>query len=190
VKTGEPVYDKAEDYLGTYGDNHRRKTIHIHKDWEDRYMTPLDGRMKRRFTGRPYSEFRTTRSEATTALAEQSGVRLTGLESGPVYNSMLDESSVTLPYIKIPTSGLDDRIHKYRKYTEQEATLTEIIDESEGISHEPPPLKDRMTVDPVGWKVLPETRFFHEGEAAPVRKGRRPYSQILESRIGQTLDQF
>jgi hypothetical protein len=190
VKTAEKVMDKAVDYMGTYADNHRRKAIHIHKDWEDRYMTPLESRMKRKLTGRPYSEFRDTRSRATTALEEKSGVRMTGLESGPVYNALTDEDSVTLPFVQIPTDGCDDRIHKYRKVTERESNLTQVVDESRGIVHEVPVLKERMTVDPVAWKVLPETRFYHQNAAVPPRKGRRPFSEILHSRIGQTLDQF
>jgi hypothetical protein len=35
------IFDKADEYLQTYGDNSRRKAAKIHRDWEDRWVKPF-----------------------------------------------------------------------------------------------------------------------------------------------------
>jgi hypothetical protein len=191
AKEGEELDRKADGYMETYNDNHRRRRIQIHQDFEERYMKPLHGRMKSRMNGRPYSTFRETRSRAVTELKEKSGVKLTGLCSGPLYNPLDDNEASSLPFVTIPTRGLEDRIHAYQHRAESEAAVTRVIGEVNGTLEEPPPLKERMTIDPVAWRFLPETRVFYEPHMGPkVRKGRRPYTGILHSRIEQTLDQF
>jgi hypothetical protein len=100
VKTATDVIPKAESYLRTYGDNHRRKAVQIHQDWEEYYMGPLHGRMRRQLNGRPYSEFRSARTQTLSELEIQSGGPPSGLGSGPMYNALEDDDAIGLPYVK------------------------------------------------------------------------------------------
>jgi hypothetical protein len=191
VKEADDVRVKATDYMQTYGDNHTRRNFQIHQDWEERYMRPLHGRMKTKLNGRNYSAFRETRSRAVTALQEKSGVKLTGLGSGPLYNPLDDNDAAELPYVRIPTRGLEDRVHGYQQRAESESELSSIVNEINGPITPPPPLKERMTIDPVGWKFLPETRNFYDPkDATKVRKGRRAFPGIMQAKIQTILDQF
>jgi hypothetical protein len=101
---------------------------------------------------------------------------------------MNDGEFTPLPYVQISTDGLGDRIHIHHTRQEVESTLAKRVRSDD--HKDAPPLKERMTVDPVAWKVLPETRVYHGDRAATVRKGRRPFAGILHSRIEETLDQF
>jgi hypothetical protein len=181
---------KAEAYLRIIDDNHRRKAVQIHQDWEDRYMQPFHGRMQRKMNGRPYSEFHSNRTRTLSELETQSGGPPSGLGSGPLYNALEDEDSVNVPYVKIPTDGLDDRIHKYLQHTKTEDRLSRLVNESHGISVEEPQITERNTVDVKGWTVLPDTRLYVEDEIQAVKKGRRPFSEILHSKIDEAMGHF
>jgi hypothetical protein len=101
---------------------------------------------------------------------------------------MNDEQFVQLPCVSIPTGGLEDRIRSFQKRQDFENGLSKIVRGDDEVA--PTPLKERMTVDPVAWKFFPETRVYHGDRATTVRKGRRPFAGILQSRIEETLNQF
>ena len=176
----QPLLDKAAGYLQTYGDNHERKTLQIHADWEERYMRPLLTEMRHKLNGRDYSTFRATRRRAETALGPRSP-----------YSALSDVAAASLPSVRLSTASCDDRITRYRRHAEHEAQLTKFVRESQGI---PPPqqkFKDRVTFDPEAWRLIPESRVYgHNTNGIPVRKGRRPFTQVLESRVGTALGHF
>ena len=93
--------------------------------------------------------------------------------------------------MRLSTASCDDRITRYRRHAEHEAQLTKFVRESQGI---PPPqqkFKDRVTFDPEAWRLIPESRVYgHNTNGIPVRKGRRPFTQVLESRVGTALGHF
>ena len=174
------VFDRAADYLHTYHDNHERKTVQIHQDWEERYMKPFLSDMKHKLNGSKYRTFRETRRRAETSLGTRSP-----------FNALSDIPAASLPSVHVSTSACEDRIRRYRKHTDHDARLTKVIQKSQGIEDFSVELKDRMTFDPESWRLMPETRFYgKDANGIQVKKGRRPFSAILESRIEQTLGQF
>ena len=181
VKRAETeLMDRAEDYLATYSDNHERKTFHIHQDWEDWYMKPFLSEMKHKLNGQGYRTFKATRKRAETALGTRSQ-----------YNALSDIAAASLPSVHLSTAACDDRIRQYRKHTDNDTKLTRFIQKSQGIDDFAIDLKDRMTFDPESWRLMPETRFYgKDANGVQVKKGRRPFSAIMESRIEQTLCQF
>jgi hypothetical protein len=190
VKDGTDIIPRAESYLRTHGDNHRRKTVQIHQDWEECYMQPIHGRMRHRLNGRPYSAFRSARTQTLSELELQSGGPPSGLGSGPLYNALEDDDSIGLPYVKIGTSGLDDRIHKYQRHVRTEKRLTGLIKESHGIRDLEPKVPERNTLDLEGWKTLQDTRIFAVDAGGGRAKGRRPFAEILNSRIDEAMGHF
>lgn len=179
IKKDEPLLENVSEYLDTYSDNHRRKTIQIHQDWEELYIKPYQQRMKHQLNGRRYQDFRTTRTRAVTSLGTRSQ-----------FNALEDTEAASLPSVTIPTRGLDDRIHKYQKHVATEQRLTRVVQESNGTLPVEIHLKERNTVDLKAWKLLPEVRFYASDNDRQFTKGRRPYKEILASKIDKTLDQF
>jgi hypothetical protein len=182
------IFGKVDEYLQTYRDNSRRRAVQIHRQWEDHWMKPFQDAMKRKLNGEPYSDFVRVKTRAKTEL-KPCGTT-TGLGSGPVYNALTEAEAVDLPYVKIPTTGTDDRIHKYQEHAQRESELARIVNESHGIVDDGPEPKERVTFDVQVWKILPETRIYTDSRPDTVRKGRRPYAAILQSRIAEELDQF
>jgi hypothetical protein len=64
------------------------------------------------------------------------------------------------------------------------------VNESRGIREEEPRLIERNTVDVEAWAVLPDTRLFAAEAVQTVRKGRRPFAEILNSQIEQAMGHF
>ncbi|OHS97469.1 hypothetical protein TRFO_36332 [Tritrichomonas foetus] len=178
IKNEEPLIQKVTTNLDTYTDNHRRKAIQIHQDWEERYMRPFLSTMKHKLNGYDYDDFVTTRTRATTALGTRSP-----------YNALNDVEAASLPYVRIPLSSCEDRIHKFQRHTATENRLTDFVLRSQGINTEKPPLKERNTVDVEAWKILPETRFY-DPSTTTRKKGRRPYREILNSTVNRQMDQY
>ncbi|KAK8834160.1 hypothetical protein M9Y10_039358 [Tritrichomonas musculus] len=109
------------------------------------------------------------------------------------YSTLKDadaKASLLIPYVQLPTSVCDDRIHKFKKHMRNEERLQKIIDESHGIKREKPKLTERNTVDLEAWKILPETRFYDPASAGILKKGRKPYSEILSSTVEKRITQF
>lgn len=100
------------------------------------------------------------------------------------------QASLSIPYVKISTAVCDDRISKFKKHMRNEERLQTIIDESHGIKREKPKLIERNTVDLDAWKVMPETRFYDPASAGTLKKGRKPYPDILSSTVEKRISQF
>jgi hypothetical protein len=190
VKREVTIVPKLETQIHNYGDAHRRKALQIHQDWEEFYMHPLHGRMRRQLTGRRYSEFSETRTRALSELEARSGGPPSALCSGPAYGALEDEEAADIPYVKIPTDGLRDRIHNNRKRNQHEEQLARMVRDTDGSELEPFGFRERNTVDVEGWKRLPDVRSFVASGPDPVRKGRRPFSEILHSRIDEAMGHF
>jgi hypothetical protein len=81
-----------------------------------------------------------------------------GLASGPLYSALEGSQAVGLPCIRIPTTGTDDRVHKYKSRANSERMVTEsrgIVERERDIE-----IKEKMAVDPHAWRLLPETRLY------------------------------
>jgi hypothetical protein len=210
VKDDADLVEHAEANLGTYLDNHKRKTLQIHQDWEERYMQPLEEKMKKRLNGPHYDDFSATRSRAATRLNDTLRAPVdtprrrppnefrtcsrpsTALTMGTMRAArpLAVPESEELPYVKIPTSGLDDRIHKYRVHVATEARLTATVNASNGIYPVEKKLDERVTVDPIGWQIKRETRFFGQDTADPIKKGRRFFPEYVASKVNKVVGHF
>jgi hypothetical protein len=177
VREIEATVDRIDGYMQTYGDNSHRRGALIHRDWEERYMRPFTANMKRKLNGDDYAEFRQTRTRAETEFQSRT-------------EAALSEGGAVLPCVRIPTTGTDDRVHRWQSLSSSERRLTRIVNESRGVVEQETEIKERMTVDPQAWRLLPDTRLSGGQSGVPVRKGRRPFSAILDSRVGRELDQF
>jgi hypothetical protein len=190
IKTNFDVAPKAEAYMQNYGDAHRRKVIQIHRDWEEFYMRPLHGRMRSRLNGRRYGDFTEGRTRTLSDLEARAGGPPSGLGSGPVYGALGDEEAVELPYVRIPTDGLKDRIHKYRHHVQKEETLRKYVREIDGNTFEEVKTPERVTFETEAWKRLEDVRAFGVDSPTGLRKGRRPFAEILHSQIDEAMGHF
>jgi hypothetical protein len=92
--------------------------------------------------------------------------------------------------VKIPTSSLDDRIHKYKVHLATEARLTATVNASNGIYPVEKRLDERVTVDPVGWQIKRETKFYGADSPDPVKKGRRYFPGCFASSVDKRIGHF
>ncbi|KAH0789585.1 hypothetical protein GPJ56_006551 [Histomonas meleagridis] len=167
--------EKVSSYLTAYENNHARKTLQIHRDWEELYMHPLMEEMKEKLQGEEYDEFKETRRMAETSL----GVR-------SEYNPLGDIEASSLPNIKLSTRKCDDRVHKYKKHLLTEKRLTKIVENSNGT--QTPKKRKEKYLDFDAWKLLPETRFAITPNGEPIKKGRKTFPERNKCQID--LSQF
>lgn len=179
IKSDMIVFNKAEDYLHTYQENSERRKYQKHAEWEDTYMKPLHERTRARVNGTKYSHFKkeSFRPESMKGECPQLG---TLIEDAPVHNV----------YIRVPTAGLEDRIHKYVKYRDNESKLTTFIQKANGEYIEPQTKFSKNIHDDQTWKVLPETRFLTPNPNILPPKGRKIFAQKYHSHLKKELDQF
>ena len=179
LREDDELVRKVTDDLNTYKDNHQRKALQIHQDWEERYMKPLQSTMKKKLNGYNYNDFVTTRTRATTALGTRSP-----------YCELYDIEAASLPFLKIPTNKCEDRIHKYQRHAATEQKLTAIVLQSHGITQEPPSFKERKTIDVQTWRIMPDTRIFNAMMENGAPKGKRPFPEVSHSTISSVMDEY
>lgn len=177
VKESEDVFKRVESNLSLYRDNHKRKCAQIHQDWEERYMTPYNERMKSRLHGNEYESFKEQKTRSMTAMGDR-----------PVLSTLSLDQPVNMPTITLGTKGLEDKVHKYNEHAKKERELTKFITQNSGTYVEPQKLKERNTIDLVAWRLQPETRFYTPDKTIP--KGKKLNSQKFKSSVGKELGQF
>lgn len=163
----------ANGYVNRHSYNMNRKSAQIHLDWEDCYMQPLFKEIKRKMTGQSYDDFRKAKTRAKTAILKAKN------------REEEEERSRSIPVVRLSTSKLTDRVHKYQKNQETEERLTRFIMKSQGIEEQKPTVKERVTFDVASWKPQSESHIFC---GAPT--GKRQFPGMMPSKITQALTQF
>ena len=163
--------DQIDEYVAQYERNADRRRAQIHEDWETRFMAPFGDIMRRRLHGRPYTEYKSRRDRAVTALQELPP----------------DAPYVPPPTLQFPTRRLNDRVHIHREHARKEAALERFVRAENGIPEPQPKFRERDTMDVRGWRVLPETRFFSDQEQA---KGKRVFPSKYRDGVSNAIGHF
>lgn len=166
------------DCLTIHENNQKRKLEQIHQDWEEQFMLPFGSRMKKKLNGSDYNTFRRSQSRAYTSLSAR-----------PPSTSLYHEEPEKVPFVRVSTSGLDDRVHKASINAKKEQQLTRTITSLS--ARKPVPIEDlddNFTTRPELSKIslLYETRFCDRADPNPA-VGKKYFTRHNTSRISQVI---
>ncbi|OHT09314.1 hypothetical protein TRFO_21793 [Tritrichomonas foetus] len=180
IKMIEKEFNCITDNLQKHEDSYRKKKIMMHQEWEDQYMRPLTSRIQKKLHGRPYSAYKDIRKRAISAIDERQ--KITDIQH--------DDDFQPPPSLKIPVSGIKDRVHQYQKNAKNEKRLTKIVKECNGENVEECELKSRNPADAKTWKMLQYTRFFEANGNKTPPVGTKIFPQKYVSVVEETISQF
>ncbi|EAX94257.1 hypothetical protein TVAG_480740 [Trichomonas vaginalis G3] len=167
----------VQDFLMVHEANQKRKSDQMHQDWEEQYMEKFDNRMKKQLSGRNYKTFRRSQSRAYTSLSARTMTEM-----------LYHDEPEQVPFVRVSTSGLGDRVHVASLNAKKERELTRTISSLSArkpVDDEP---EMAMTSRPELNKIsrLYETKFAGAEEKIPP-KGKKYFKQQNSSRITQTI---
>jgi len=177
IKKKSPEIEHISRNLHTYQDNHKRKILQIHQDWEEHYVAQLDKKIHDRLSGEHYKEYRDSKR-----------ISITSLGNRPCYNTLSLDEPANIPFISVSTAGLKDHIHRYKELANKEDQLAKIINRTSKEDNQIDVLPEIHTINYRQLSVLEETRFYFPKLSK--QKGRRPYTAILKSSVSNELNAF
>ena len=185
-------FNKITSRLANYQENKKRKNILIHQDWEEKYMSQLDKRMKKKFDTPKYKATIKERKRALTALGSprvesnrnSSKRSAFSTQRMPQTSRFQDDSGFPIFHLEINTAGLDDRVHKYQHHSAVEDRLTKFIQGQTGKTVEKPsyPERDLLSAQ-MHERSLAQTRFFSGCSEENPKKGKQYFPQKYYSSI-------
>ena len=178
IHNEETFLKNMENNLNIYADNHQRKIAQIHHDWEERYMTPFNDRLKSRLSGQVYDNYKL---EQTRNMNTPSDTRS--------FSTLSYDKPINVPTLRVSVSGLRDRVHNSTMHVEKERQLTEIVNSlsSEG-KVAPKPMKAIRPPEEVVAQ-LSHTRFY-DGDGTCNKNGRRTFKQQFSSSLNRDFNYF
>lgn len=178
VHNDEQFLKTMESNLGVYADNHQRKIAQIHHDWEERYMTPFNDRLKSQLSGKTYNTYKLEQTR-----------NLNSTIDGPSYSTLSYDRPISVPTLRVSVSGLRDRVHNATLHVDKERELTEIVNSlSNDTSLRPKPMKALRPPEEVVAQ-LSHTRFY-DGDGTCNKNGRKAFKQQFTSTVGRELDHY
>ena len=185
-------FNEITSRLANYQANKKRKNFLIHQDWEEKYMNPLDKRMKKKFDTPQYKATIRDRKRALTALAsprsppsQKSPQNKTSFSTQRSSQRSPDKNEeFPIFHLEINTAGLDDRVHKYQHHTAIEEKLTKFILTESGKYVEKPSYPERDIISAQNHeRSLAQTRFFSGCSEENPKRGKQYFPQKYYSSI-------
>lgn len=167
------LLEQVEGYLNVYENNHRRKTLMMHQEYEEHFLQPLSKKLLKKVNGPEYDRYLKARTRAITAFDRQTQMKDTAGKELP-----------EIPAIKYDTQGVVDPVMRFKENANKEKALTTIIAKQTGEYQKPAEVKERDTMDLKKWKILAQTRFYNGTGTTP--KGKKIFAQKYADQIDGT----
>ena len=164
LRTEEPLLQQVENYLNVYENNHRRKTLMMHQEYEEHFLQPLSKKLLRKVNGPEYDKYLRARTRAITAFDRQTKMKDVHGKEFP-----------TIPTITYDRQGIIDPVTRFREHAQRERELTTIIAKQTGEYRKPAEIKERDTMNLKKWQILTQTRFYDGTGTLP--KGKKIFQQ-------------
>ena len=172
LRNEESLLQQAEKYLNVYENNHRRKTLIMHQEYEEHFLQPLSKKLLRKVNGPEYDKYLRARTRAISAFDKQTRMKDVHGKEYP-----------TIPTITYDRQGIVDPVTRFREHAQREKELTTIIAKQTGEYKKPTPIKERDTLDLKRWEMLTQTRFYDGSGTLP--KGKRLFPQKYTDHIDE-----
>ena len=183
IKEERGFIQNVQQDLMARDDNQRRKAARIHQEWEEKFNTPYQQRLRRSLQGQKYKQYRKERSRAITAMGPR-----------PLFRALENDDPIQIPVVRVSVSGLEDRIMHCKQIEQREKQLEQTVLESQEQSYEPQQQTQKVLYKELRpaneiLERLAETRFFDDASnSRPV--GKKSYPNTYKSRVSEQLYDF